>query len=177
MAERLREILFDHVRRYVQPIGDFLIGQSVAILEYYCGSALGRQLRKDCAKPQHTLACVELAFEWGHFAELLLNCGLVYVHVRSRPTVHYCVFLHQIACDGEQVSFGIADCIGIAHTEHAKIDFLRQIRRIRFRSDAPIEESLKRIPVLRKQSFNEPAFRISHTTRGIGEELPGSSRV
>jgi hypothetical protein len=44
MAERLREILFNHVRGHLKSIGDFLIGQSIAVLEYHGGAALGRQL-------------------------------------------------------------------------------------------------------------------------------------
>src|SRR5688572_29536001 len=172
MSQPLREVFLHHVRRYVETIADLLVAQAMAILKYDRGSTLGRELPEHRAQSRDTLRNVELPFKCRQLAELLLDARPFEVHAVGLPAIQHRVFLHEIARDGIEIPFRVANRLLIADSQHTHIDFLCEVRRVGFRPDAPIKERLQGTAVLREQSLDKTLFRFRHSRYGGQRKRP-----
>src|SRR5882757_2428488 len=65
MRQAQTQVFLHHVRRYPQPIGDFLVTQAVLVFQVDRGSTLRRQLRQYFAQPYDPCLQVEQLLETG----------------------------------------------------------------------------------------------------------------
>jgi hypothetical protein len=86
---------------------------------------------------------------------------LIDVHTVRLSMFERRMLLHEIVGYRVEVVDGITDRRLVGDSQHPYVHLLRQVRRIGFAPDAPLEERLQRRPMLGEQPLHERGLRVS----------------
>src|SRR5471032_1716217 len=153
LDERLRHVLLDHARRYLQTFRDLLVAQPLHILQHDRRVALRWQSAEHGTQPLDLLVCENLSLESRALGELLLNRRVFDINGYAAPPIRTKMLFGKIARDRVKVRLGIADRRYVFYPEHPQINLLREITGVCALSNAPVEECLERPAVRREQSL------------------------
>jgi hypothetical protein len=168
MGERLGQMLLYRATRDPELLADFGEGVAVTALKHEDRSRAGWKARECVIQGLETAFEMDTSNRIGVGREVLIEQCIEGVHRLGHPHARQTVLMDDVAGNGEQIRFGIADLLESFNTQKSQEHFLGKICRIRVVSQTRCEKTPQALTMFRSDIGDKILLGPGNQFRSVG---------